>query len=69
MFKKILVAVGIIIACFKIGEAKGFIGGVQKSFDKLKDECNLDDLTVKFPMGKNTTMTVVNKNKEVKTNE
>ena len=58
MFKKMIIAVAAIIACYKIGEIKGFLGGVNKSFDKLKDENWLDELTVDLPVGKNFTITV-----------
>ena len=58
MFKKVLVAIVAVIACYKIGEFKGFVGGVNKSFDKLKDENLIDELTVDLPVGKNFSITV-----------
>ena len=58
MFKKMLVAIVTVIACYKIGEIKGFVGGVNKSFDKLKDENLIDELTVDLPIGKNFAITV-----------
>ena len=58
MFKKILVAVVTIVTCYKIGEIKGFVGGVNKSFDKLKDENLIDELTVDLPVGKNFSISV-----------